>query len=166
MKTRRIFLTGPIIAVLFIISINGNAQEKKVVVEPKKATGTSWTGVAPRGAAGGVWSISEGKSTRLILKKIYQMESVSKESEFEVEKDQRMFKVSISGHCAQGEIHVTVLRPSGKVYKTVVLDSSADIEWSQSVRFTEEDNDYVGKWIVQIVAKEADGIYEVILTAN
>ena len=77
-----------------------------------------------------------------------------------------MFKVSISGHCAQGEIYITVLRPSGKVYKTVVLDPSVDLEWSQSVRFTEEDDDYIGKWIVQIVAKEADGIYEVILSAN
>lgn len=155
-----------IVSAMFLLVTNSYSQVRKVVVEPTKPTGTVVGGLGARGQAVTAWTITEGKSTRLILKKIYQMESVSKESEFEIEKDQRMFKVSISGHCAQGEIHVTVLRPSGKVYKTVVLDSSADIEWSQSVRFTEEDDDYLGKWIVQIVAKEAEGIYEVILSAN
>jgi len=166
MKNKRIVLVSFIILTSIIIGSGINAQEKKVVIEPTKATGVLKTGVVQGGTAGLAWTISEGKSTRLILKKIIQVESVSKETEFEVDKDQRRFKVSISGFCAAGQIHVTILRPSGTTYKTIILDDSAELEWSQSVRFTEEDKDYTGKWIIQIVAKEADGFYEVVLSAD
>ncbi len=165
MKTSRIPFIAIVLAMFFLMT-NSYAQVKKVVVEPKKSTGASVTGVGSGIVAGTAWTIPEGKSTRLLLKKIIQDESVSKETEFEVEKDQRRFKVSISGFCASGEIHVTILRPSGKTYKTLILDSSAEIEWSQSVRFTEEDKDFIGQWIVQIVAEKADGLYEVVLSAD
>jgi hypothetical protein len=158
-----------VLFVLFILvtSLNSiHAQEKKVKTEPKKTTGVATTITEGAFVPGVAWTISEGKSTRLLMKKIIQDESISKETEFEVEKDQQRFKVSIKGFCADGEIHVNIIRPSGKTYKTLILDSSAEIEWSQSVRFTEEDDDFVGKWIVQIVAEKADGLYEVVLTAN
>ncbi len=165
MKTSRITFIAIVLAMFFYVT-NSYAQEKKVVVEPKKSTGAVVTGLGARGHAGTAWTISEGKSTRLILKKYFETESISKESEFEFEADQRRFKVSISGWCKSGEIHVTILRPSEKVYKTIIIDSSAEVEWSQSVRFTDEDKDYIGKWIVQIVAKDADGSYNVILSAD
>lgn len=152
---------------LLVTSISSiQAQEKKVITEPKKATGVAGTSAEGAFVPGVAWSISEGKSTRLILKKHFESESVSKEGEFEIEKDQKRFKVSISGYCRSGEIHVTILRPSEKVYKTITIDSSAQVEWSQSVRFTDEDKDYIGKWIVQIVAEKADGLYEVVLSAD
>jgi hypothetical protein len=165
MKSKRILLSS-IILVLFLISGTKTiAQEKKVEVLPLKQS-TGWSKATPRGVAEGVWTVSEGKSTRLILKKYFETESVSKESEFEVEKDQRRFKVTITGWCKSGEIHVTILRPSKKVYKAITIDTSAEVEWSQSVRFTDEDTDYVGEWIIQIVAKEADGSYNVVLSAD
>ena len=55
-----------------------NAQEKKVVTEPRKAVGVASTGVVHGGTAGLAWTISEGKSTRLILKKHFNVESVTK----------------------------------------------------------------------------------------
>jgi len=165
MKTSRITFIAIVLAMFFYVT-NSYAQEKKVVVKPKKSTGAVVTGLGARGHAGTAWTISEGKSTRLILKKYFETESISKESEFEFEADQKRFKVSISGWCKSGEIHVTILRPSEKVYKTIIIDSSAEVEWSQSVRFTDEDKDYIGKWIVQIVAKDADGSYNVILSAD
>ena len=166
MKNKRIVLVSIIILASIFVGRGINAQEKKVVAEPKKAMGVSTTGIVHGGSAGLAWTISEGKSTRLILKKYFEGESISKESEFEMEKDQRRFKVSISGWCKSGEIHVTITRPSGKEYKTLIIDPSAEVEWSQSVRFTEEDSDYTGKWIVQIVAKEAEGSYNVVLSAD
>ncbi len=165
MKTSRIACIA-MVSAMFLFVTNSYAQEKKVVVEPTKATGTVVGGLGARGQAVTAWTLSEGKSTRLILKKHFENESISKESEFEVEKDQRRFKVSISGWCKSGLIHVTILRPSEEVYKTIIIDPSAEVEWSQSVRFTDEDKDYVGKWIVQIVAKEVEGSYNVVLSAD
>jgi hypothetical protein len=167
MKNKRIVLISFIIFASILVGRGINAQEKKVVPEPKKSMGVATTGITPTAFVGGTaWTISEGKSTRLILKKLFKVESVSKESEFEMEKDQRRFKVAISGWCRSGEIHVIIIRPSGEEYKTLVIDSSAEVEWSQSVRFADEDKDYTGKWIVQIVAKEADGLYNVMLSAD
>ena len=165
MKTSRIPFIA-IVLVMFFLVTNSFAQEKKVVVEPKKSTGASVTGVGSGIVAGTAWTLPEGKSTRLILKKHFENESISKKSEFEVEEDQSRFKVSISGWCKAGEIYVTILRTSGKEYKMIIIDPSAEVEWSQSVRFTFEDTDYVGKWIVQIVAKEVEGSYNVVLSAD
>ena len=86
MKTSRIAFIV-FVSAMFLLVTNSYSQEKKVVVEPTKSTGTAVGGFGARGQAVTAWTISEGKSTRLILKKIYQMESVSKESEFEIDKD-------------------------------------------------------------------------------
>ena len=176
MKQRKSLLIC-ILTILFISFSYISSAQEKVKEEPKLPNSVGWAVPTPKTidetivvgtpfASTGIWNLSEGKSTRLILKKYFQEESVSKESEFEMEEDQRRFKVSISGWCKSGMIHVTILRPSEKVYKTLTIDSSAEVEWSQSVRFTEEDEDYVGKWIIQIVAKDADGSYNFVLSAD
>jgi len=164
MKNKKIIFLSSIVLALFISGTMTYAQEKIVV--PKKANTTGWAVPTALRMAEGAWTVSEGKSTRLILKKYFENESISKVSEFEVEKDQQRFKVSISGMCKSGMIHITVLKPSQKVYKEMTIDSSADVEWSQSVRFTDEDNDYIGKWIIQVVAKDALGSYNVTLSAD
>ena len=164
MKNKKIIFLSSIILALFIFGSKTYAQEK--LADPPKVKASGWATAVPLRVSEGVWTISEGKSTRLILKKYFENESISKVSEFEMEKDHRRFKVSIGGWCKSGESHVTVLRPSQKVYKEITIDSSADVEWSQSVRFTEEDKDYMGKWIIQVVAKEAEGSYNVTLSAD
>jgi len=39
------------------------------------------------------------------------------------------------------------------------MDSSADIEWSQTLGLDEENKKYFGEWKFEIVISEATGIY-------
>ncbi|UCG28398.1 MAG: hypothetical protein JSV24_03290 [Bacteroidales bacterium] len=177
MKTRKSTLLS-IPVLLFIASSFICSAQEKVEEEDKKvislgraipATRTFeepfYHEAIPFGSTG-IWSLSEGKSTRLILTKKFDGESITKESKFEVEDEQKRLKIVIKGICESGRILVTVRRPSNQEYKSVIIDSSAEVEWSQSVRFTDEESDYVGNWIVQIVAEEANGYYTFTISAD
>lgn len=103
------------------------------------------------------------KSFKLSLRKKFNGESISKKTNFTVEKDQKRLKLSITSSLREGELDIKFTLPSGKLFKKITIDPSADITWSQSFKI-EEDSKYVGQWNVEINARKPVGVYTVDIT--
>ncbi len=103
------------------------------------------------------------KSFKLSLRKKFNGESITKKTNFTVEKDQKRLKLNITGSLKEGELDIKFTLPSGKLFKKITIDPSADITWSQSFKI-EEDNKYIGQWNVEINAKKPHGVYTVDIT--
>lgn len=111
----------------------------------------------------GLWRGSEN-SFNLSLKKLFKGESAAKETKFTVDDDQSKLRLSVSGHCESGNITIAFILPSGKSFTKIPIDSSADIEWSQSLTM-EEKSIYKGQWKVEIKATNAKGMYSVSISS-
>lgn len=78
------------------------------------------------------WSYNESNS-RLMLSKRYNGQSIDKQGTFEVENNITKLKLSIEGQVNSGSITVSLILPGGKSYKSLTMDDSADIHWSESL---------------------------------
>ncbi len=104
------------------------------------------------------WSSNEHNS-RLMLSKNYNGQSIDKQGTFEVEENIMKLKLSIEGHVNSGSITVSLVLPGGKSYKSLTMDDSADIQWSESLNIEEGETKYYGTWKYRITTKVAEGSY-------
>ena len=102
---------------------------------------------------------SNEHNSRLMLSKEYNGQSIDKQGSFEVEDNTTRLKLSIEGHVNSGSIKVSLILPDGKPYKSLTMDDSADIYWSESLNFKEGETKYFGSWKYRITTKVADGNY-------
>ena len=98
-------------------------------------------------------------NSRLTLSKNYSGQSIDKQGTFEVEESITKLKLSIEGHVNSGSITVSLILPGGKPYKSLTMDDSADIHWSESLNIKEEETKYYGTWKYRITTKVAEGSY-------
>ncbi len=120
--------------------------------------------VAPRPAPF-IWGVgTSDKSFNLSLRKNFSGESISKKTSFTVDDDQKKLRFSVKGSCLEGTILVNFILPSGKSFSEIEIDSSADIEWSQSL-IIEDRSIYKGLWKVEIKAIKAKGMYSVSISS-
>ena len=94
-----------------------------------------------------------------MLSKQYNGQSIDKQGTFEVEDKITKLKLSIEGHVNSGSITVSLTLPDGKPYKSLTMDDTADISWSESLNINEGENKYYGTWKYRITTKVADGSY-------
>ena len=99
------------------------------------------------------------RNSRLMLSKRYTGQSIDKQGTFEVDDDITKLKISIDGAVESGSITVSLIYPDGKPYKSLTMDDSADIHWSESLNIKEGENKYYGTWKYRISTKQADGSY-------
>ncbi len=98
-------------------------------------------------------------NSRLMLSKEYNGQSIDKQGTFEVDDNTTRLKLSIEGHVNSGSIKVSLILPDGKPYKSLTMDDSADIHWSESLNIKEGETKYYGTWKYRITTKVADGSY-------
>ena len=102
----------------------------------------------------------QGSQSQLILRKNFRGTSNTSKGEFEVEKDTRYFRCQINGSVKSGEIYIGIEYPDGKTFKELVINPSADINFSQSISIKEGDEKkYTGSWSYVIKTDEAEGSY-------
>lgn len=104
------------------------------------------------------WGSGESNS-RLMLSKRYNGQSIDKQGTFEVEDNITKLRLSIEGEVNSGSITVSLILPDGKQYKSLTMDDTADIHWSESLNIKEGENKYYGTWKYRITTKVADGSY-------
>ena len=112
-----------------------------------------------------IWGLgSSDKSFSLSLRKNFAGESVTKKTSFTIDDDQKKLRISVKGSCMEGSIVVKFSLPSGKSFSQIEIDSSADIDWSQSLLIEDKSN-YKGLWNVEVKAIKARGMYSVSITS-
>ena len=98
-------------------------------------------------------------NSRLSLSKDYNGQSIDKQGTFEIDDDIRKLKLSIDGEVNSGSITVSLVLPDGKPYKSLTIDDSANIHWSESLTIKDSETKYYGTWKYRITTKVADGSY-------
>ena len=107
-----------------------------------------------------IQSYGQGSQTQLTLRNSFNGETLSSEGEFEVDESTKHIRLSANGKVRHGEIKIKVLYPSGKVFKELNINSSAQITFSQSLTVKEEEKKkHVGTWKYEIKTKTAEGSY-------
>ena len=105
--------------------------------------------------------------SQLTLRKSFRDVTSTSKGEFDVDSNIRHFRCMISGSVKSGEIFVGIEYPDGKTFKELVINSSADINFSQSVSIKEgEEKKYTGSWSYVIKADKAEGNYMVQIMTN
>lgn len=102
---------------------------------------------------------SSEKSFKLSLRKKFDGESITKKTSFTIDKDQKRLKLNAHGSFKEGQLSIKFSLPSGKLFKEITFDPSADIDWSQSIKIEEDSSIYKGQWHVEIKAVKAKGTY-------
>lgn len=98
--------------------------------------------------------------TQLTLRNSFDGASIDSKGSFEVDETTRHFRVMINGKVKSGEIRIIVDYPNGDTFKDLVINSAAEISFSQSVTIGEEDPDkYIGEWDYKVIAENAKGTY-------
>lgn len=119
------------------------------------------SGVNPEGVYL-IESFGQDNQSQLTLRKNFRGTSTTSKGEFEVEKQIKHFRCQISGSVRSGEIFIGIEYPDGKTFKELVINPSADINFSQAISIKEgEEKKYTGSWSYMIKAKEAEGSYMV-----
>ena len=99
------------------------------------------------------------KSSHLTLRKNLSNNTSTKKSQFNIGTDQEKIRLSANGSLAEGKISITIFEPSGKEFQKIEMDSSADIDWSQTLGLDDENKKYFGEWKFEIVISQATGMY-------
>jgi len=109
-----------------------------------------------------IGTYGHGNQSQLTLRKNFRGTSNTSKGDFEVEESIQHFRCQISGSVRSGEIFIGIEYPDGKTFKELVINPSADINFSQTISIKEgEEKKYTGSWSYMIKAKEAEGSYTV-----
>lgn len=101
-----------------------------------------------------------GNRSSMNLSKSFKGESVSSEAEFEVPQEAKGINLNLGGSCKSGEIIIKIYLPNGEPYKTQKVSSAADINWSTSLPFNDENSKkFKGNWKLKIEANNCEGRY-------
>lgn len=110
---------------------------------------------------------NRGSQSQLTLKKNFDGTTNTSKGNFEVDENIRQLRCMISGSVESGEIAIAIEYPDGKLFKELVINSSADINYNQSVAIKEgEEKKYVGSWNYTIKANKAEGHYMLQISTN
>lgn len=105
--------------------------------------------------------------SQLTLRKAFRETTNTSSGQFDVEPGIKHFRCVISGSVKSGEIFIGINYPNGKTFKELTINSSADINFSQSIAIKEgEEKKYSGTWNYVIKADKAEGNYMVQIMTN
>jgi hypothetical protein len=108
-----------------------------------------------------------GSQSQLTLKKNFDGTTNVSKGSFEVDENVRQLRCMINGSVDSGEITIGIEYPDGKMFKELVINASADINYNQSISIKEgEEKKYVGSWHYVIKANKAEGHYMLQISSN
>ena len=106
-----------------------------------------------------IMSNSGSSSSQLSLSKKFDGQSSDNDGNFDVDESVRHISLSLSGSVTKGAIYITITLPDGDELKDISIDTSADIQFTQTIKISEEENRYFGQWEYAVESDDAVGHY-------
>ena len=106
-----------------------------------------------------IMSSSGSSSSQLSLSKSFDGQSSENDGTFDVDETVRHISLQLSGSVKEGEIEITITLPDGDELKDLTIDTSADIQFSQSIKISAAEDRYYGQWEYTVESDEAVGHY-------
>lgn len=107
-----------------------------------------------------IWSMKQNNS--LIISKDLSDVTNATDFTYEVKEDTYNISFSVNGTLNAGEMKIILKNPEGKNFQELTISPLADIDWNQEFNWDEDDQEeYLGKWIISIKATNAKGKYNI-----
>ena len=107
-----------------------------------------------------LWSMKQNNS--LIISKDLGDVTNATDFTYEIKEESFNIRFSVNGTLSAGELKISLKKPDGKAFQDITISPLADIDWNQEFNWDEEDQEeYLGKWIISIKATNAKGKYNV-----
>jgi hypothetical protein len=106
-----------------------------------------------------IMSSSGSSSSQLSLSKKFDGQSSDNDGNFDVDESVRHISLSLSGSVTEGAIYITITLPDGDELKDISIDTSADIQFTQSIKISADEDRYYGQWEYAVESDEAVGHY-------
>ena len=107
-----------------------------------------------------VWSNRENSS--LSISKALSDVTFATDFTYEVKEGNFTISFDVNGTLGAGELKIIMKKPDGKSFQEITMSSLADVNWNQTFRWEEDDQDeFLGKWTISIKADKAKGNYSV-----
>jgi hypothetical protein len=129
-----------------------------VVVPPP----TRWNSdvVTDLGRHYNIWT-SDENSTLSIRKELSDI-TIANDFNYEIKQGTYAISFFVEGSLNSGEMKITFKKPDGKAFQEMVISPLGDIDWNQTFRWEEEDEEeFLGKWTISIKAEKASGKYAI-----
>ena len=146
-------------------------QGYKRKLEEMKSTGQNWDaftlyGNRWRGGehdAVNVYSFGGGReNTSLSISKTLEEVTFSTDFYYDVKKESSNLSFFVTGTLKAGELKIILKKPDKTAFQEITISPLADVNWNQQFSWDEDENDaYLGKWIISISAAKANGNYRV-----
>lgn len=139
-------------------------KDMEHIVVPEIKIGTDL-----EGQPASIWAVYGGnrESTVLNIHKDINDVTFSTKFKYEVQKGSKSFKFSANGSVEKGTIMIQLLNPGDQVIHEFEVSPLADVDWTQSFKWNEEDAEgNSGTWTIIVSAKQATGNYSVNVRAN
>jgi len=138
-------------------------EERARASERSSGRARSFVYATPGGSDEGPYIIQswgQDSQSQLTLRNTFNGETLSSDGEFDVDESASHIRFNASGKVRHGEISIKVFYPNGKVFQDFIINSSAQITYSQSMNIKEEEKKkFVGTWTYEVKTKTAEGSY-------
>ena len=95
----------------------------------------------------------------LSLSKLFKGESLESTKKFTVSENYTMLTLNLIGQVKSGVISINLIKPNGSKFKTIEIDATSDVNFSQTLDLKKDPKGWVGDWQIKIKADKADGNY-------
>ncbi len=107
-----------------------------------------------------VWALTQNNS--LNISKDLQDVTYATDFSYEVKNDNSTISFNVNGSLSGGELKIILKKPDGTVFQEIKISPLADINWNQQFSWEEDDqDDYLGKWVISMKADQAKGKYSI-----
>lgn len=106
-----------------------------------------------------IMSSSGSSSSQLSLSKSFDGQSSENDGTFDVDESVRQIALQMSGSVKEGSIEIIITLPDGNELKDITIDTSADIQFNQTIKIAADEERYHGTWEYSVKSEKAVGFY-------
>lgn len=103
--------------------------------------------------------LAQSQSDKISFTKTFKAETISTEKKFSSNAKLTNMLIKIVGETTSGSIEIQLIKPDGKIFKSLEIDSSSDVIWRNKLSKISGDESYTGDWVLKVQAKNASGSY-------
>ena len=109
----------------------------------------------------GMWTHREN-STLSISKNLESETTYSTDFSYQIKSGSMAVSFMVQGAVKSGQMMITLKKPDGKAFQEINISQLADVNWNQTFRWEEDDEEeFLGKWIITVKADKAVGNYSI-----
>lgn len=130
-----------------------------------KGTGFAAPNVAWGRAEGDYFQVfNNSRNSSLSFRKEFkEKKSVTRSYEIEYEVKHKAMNIRITMNASIGKIQIIIIKPNGKNFRVLEVEDMERLNWNHTVSSSslENNENYAGLWKVKVIAKDAEGYYDI-----